>query len=98
MNVWWRPGKTILIAGAEIEQEPHQAAPLGHVVKDGLSCTNVVINAGLPRQQPLAPHHAHPAQAQPGGPGLNLNPPAGQTIIIRAPGGPSNDAVPNTMA
>ena len=85
-------------AGADMGPEPHQAAPLGHVVKDGLSRSDVVINAGLPCQWPLAPHHTHPAQAQPGGPCLNLHPPAGQTIIRPALGGPCADGIPSTTA
>ena len=84
--------------GAGMDSEPHQAAPLGHVVEDGLGRPDVVIDAGLPRERPLAPHHAHPAQAQPGGPCFNLHPPAGQDIIRVAPGGPSDDSIPSTMA
>ena len=84
--------------GADMGLEPHQATPLGHVVEDGLGRPDVVINAGLPREPPLAPHHAHPAQAQPGGPRLDLHPPAGQTIIRPALGGPCADGIPSTTA
>ena len=84
--------------GADMGLEPHQAAPLGHVVEDGLGRSDIVIDAGLPRERPLAPHHAHPAQAQPGGPCLDLHPTAGQTIIRPALGGSRADGIPSTPA
>ena len=77
---------------------PHQAAPLGHVVEDGLRCADVVIDAGLPCEGALAPHHAHPAQAQPGGPDLDLHPPAWLTTLRPAPGDPREDVALSTMA
>ena len=85
-------------AGADMGTKPHQAAPLGHVVEDGLSRSDVVIDAGLPSERPLTPHHAHPAQAQPGGPDLNLNPSAGHTIIRLVLGGPGDDSIASTVA
>ena len=57
-------------------RKTYQAAPLGHVVIDGLRGTDVVIDAGLPRQRPLASQDADSAQPQPGRPGLDLYAPA----------------------